>query len=176
MLKSSEKIKHKLILLVLTISFISVFGALLHSPPSVLDAITGATPKAKKAARASAKLEGNYIFCMNPSAKELSDEKIREYLKTSVSSQKTDIYTGTEFSFKIFVPETDYALIKYSNSLCKRLKATGFNAKIKKYSGTMLRSRILSGKYEVFLSESDLIDINSLENSDYIILDSTKMR
>ena len=47
---------------------------------------------------------------------------------------------------------------------------------IKQYSGTMLRSRAVSGKYEVFLSESDLVSTDALENADYIILDSAEMR
>ena len=50
--------KRKLILLAVTIVFLAGFGALLHSPPSMIDAITGATPKAKKAAQAAAQLEG----------------------------------------------------------------------------------------------------------------------
>ena len=40
--------KRKLILLVVTIVFLAGFGALLHSPPSMIDAITGATRKQKK--------------------------------------------------------------------------------------------------------------------------------
>ena len=52
--------KRKLILLAVTIVFLAGFGALLHSPPSMIDAITGATPKAKKAAQAAAQLEGSY--------------------------------------------------------------------------------------------------------------------
>ena len=47
---------------------------------------------------------------------------------------------------------------------------------IKQYSGTMLRSRAVSGKYEAFLSESDLVSTDALENADYIILDSAEMR
>ena len=43
--------KRKLILLAVTIVFLAGFGALLHSPPSMIDAVTGATPKSKKAAR-----------------------------------------------------------------------------------------------------------------------------
>ena len=50
--------KRKLILLAVTIVFLAGFGALLHSPPSMIDAVTGATPKSKKAAQASAQLEG----------------------------------------------------------------------------------------------------------------------
>ena len=54
--------KRRLILLVVVIALIAGFGALLHSPPSIIDAVTGATPKAKKAAQSSAQLEGSYIF------------------------------------------------------------------------------------------------------------------
>ena len=71
----------RLILLVVVIALIAGFGALLHSPPSIIDAVTGATPKAKKAAQSSAQLEGSYIFCMNPLLDKLSDEDIREQLK-----------------------------------------------------------------------------------------------
>mgnify|MGYP000169881961 FL=1 len=44
--------KRKLILLVVTIVFLVGFGVILHSPPSMIDAVTGATPKSKKAAQA----------------------------------------------------------------------------------------------------------------------------
>ena len=40
--------KRKLILLAVTIVFLAGFGALLHSPPSMIDAVTGATPKSKR--------------------------------------------------------------------------------------------------------------------------------
>ncbi len=54
--------KRKLILLVVTIVFLVGFGVILHSPPSMIDAVTGATPKSKKAAQASAQLEGSYVL------------------------------------------------------------------------------------------------------------------
>ena len=57
--------KRKLILLAVTIVFLAGFGALLHSPLSMIDAITGATPKAKKAAQAAAQLEGSYVLGIN---------------------------------------------------------------------------------------------------------------
>lgn len=34
------------------IALIAGFGALLHSPPSIIDAVTGATPKARKQPKA----------------------------------------------------------------------------------------------------------------------------
>ena len=42
--------KRKLILLVVTIVFLVGFGAILHSPPSMIDAVTGATPQVLNAA------------------------------------------------------------------------------------------------------------------------------
>ena len=35
------------------------------APPSMIDAVTGATPKSKKAAQASAQLEGSYVLGIN---------------------------------------------------------------------------------------------------------------
>ena len=169
--------KRRLILLVVVIALIAGFGALLHSPPSIIDAVTGATPKAKKAAQSSAQLEGSYIFCMNPLLDKLSDEDIREQLKAFVTGKTDSIRTDTELSFDIYVSETDYALIRYARFLsAKRLNDAGADVQIKQYSGTMLRSRAVSGKYEAFLSESDLVSTDALENADYIILDSAEMR
>lgn len=168
--------KRRLILLVVVIALIAGFGALLHSPPSIIDAVTGATPKAKKAAQSSAQLEGSYIFCMNLLLDKLSDEDIREQLKAFVTGKTDSIRTDTELSFDIYVSETDYALIRYADSLCERLNDAGADVQIKQYSGTMLRSRAVSGKYEAFLSESDLVSTDALENADYIILDSAEMR
>ena len=50
--------KRRLILLAVVVALLAGFGALLHSPPSLVDAISGATPKAKKAEQASAQLSG----------------------------------------------------------------------------------------------------------------------
>ena len=43
--------KGKFITLVLTLGFLAAFGVFMHSPPSILDGLTGATPKAKRAAQ-----------------------------------------------------------------------------------------------------------------------------
>lgn len=168
--------KRRLILLVVIIALIAGFGALLHSPPSVIDAVTGATPKAKKAAQESAQLEGSYIFCMNSSTDNLSDETVREQLKAFVSGKTDSISVDIEVSFHIYVSETDYALVRYADSLCERLNDAGADVQVRKYSDTVLRSRAVSGQYEVFLAESDLISTDALENADGIMLDSAEMR
>ena len=69
--------KRKLILLVVTIVFLVGFGAILHSPPSMIDAVTGATPKSKKAAQASAQLEGSYVLGINMMSDGLDNENTR---------------------------------------------------------------------------------------------------
>ncbi len=44
------------------------------------------------------------------------------------------------------------------------------------YSNTMLLSRVISGKYDVFLASDNFMDITTLEQMDYIIMDSEEMR
>lgn len=82
---------------------------------------------------------------MNPLLDKLSDEDIREQLKAFVTGKTDSIRTDTELSFDIYVSETDYALIRYADSLCERLNDAGADVQIKQYSGTMLRSRAVSG-------------------------------
>jgi hypothetical protein len=40
----------------------------------------------------------------------------------------------------------------------------------------MLLSRVVSGKYDVFLASEDFMDITALEEADYFIMDSGEMR
>ena len=68
--------KRKLILLVVTIVFLVGFGVILHSPPSMIDAVTGATPKSKKA-----QLEGSYVLGINMMSDGLDNENTRNKLK-----------------------------------------------------------------------------------------------
>lgn len=184
--------KRKLIVLVVVIAFLAGFGVLLHFSQPVVDAITGATsvdtvtgatsvdtvseatPKAKN----TAQLEGNYIFCMNSAANLLKDEGIREELKHFVSGKADTLsaYTSDKIKLHIYVLETDETLVRYAESLCEQLSESGVDAELKEYSKTMLCSRIVGGKYEIFLAAENLLDVSSLEQADYIVLDSTEMR
>lgn len=164
--------KRRIVLLAVVIALIAGFGALLHSPPSVIDAFTGATPKAKK----KAQLEGDYIFGINRSIDKLSSKSIRKQLKSFVSGKTKNMITDKTLSFDIYVSSTDYTLLEYVDSLCEKLIDSGVNAQVKQYSSTMLRSRVISGKYEVFLVKKELVSIDALENTDYVILDGHEMR
>lgn len=54
--------KRKLIVLFATIAFLAGFGAMLHSPSSIMDAVTGATPKSKKSSAGSGTDGRNLYF------------------------------------------------------------------------------------------------------------------
>lgn len=40
----------------------------------------------------------------------------------------------------------------------------------------MMLSRVVSGKYDVFLASDDFIDVKTLTQMDYMIMDSEEMR
>ena len=168
--------KRKLILLVVTIVFLVGFGAILHSPLSMIDAVTGATPKSKKAAQASAQLEGSYVNMMSDGLdNENTRNKLKELALDDSETNETDLMK-TDISFRLYVSETDYPLVSYAKKLCDRLKQAGFSVDLKEYSNTMMLSRVVSGKYDVFLASDDFIDVTTLTQMDYMIMDSEEMR
>jgi ABC-type amino acid transport substrate-binding protein len=175
-MERDNHVKRKLILLAATLIFLAGFGALLHSPPSVIDAISGATPKAKRAAQAASQLEGSYVLCFHTTADDLADEDIRKILKElALENSEVDL-TEAEISFRLYVPETDYALVRYAKKLCDKFEQAGIAVDLTEYSNTMLLSRVVSGKYDVFLASEDFMDITALEEADYFIMDSGEMR
>lgn len=165
--------KRRLILLAVVVALLAGFGALLHSPPSLVDAITGATPKAKKAEQASAQLSGDYVFCIN--AAELPDSGFRTELKDMISGEDESVSAPSE-KLKLYVSDTDYALIRYAEKVCQTLRESGLDIQVKECSATMLRSRAVSGQYLLLLFSADLMDAESVADADCITLHSTEMR
>lgn len=168
--------KRRLILLAAVILLLAAIGALVHSPPSLFDSVSGATPRAKRAAQKAAQLDGKYIFCINPSADGLADETIRTDLENFISGKTSSLQAADTIDFYMYVPETDYALVRYAKALCERLEKSGADVTLKERSNTMLRSRAVSGRYETFLAAQDLLDAEDLSQADFIVLDSTEMR
>ena len=117
--------KGKFITLVLTLGFLAAFGVFMHSPPSILDGLTGATPKAKRAAQMAAPLEGNYLFCINPALEPFSDADFRNDLKAFVSGETEVLSDAGLPHMTLSVCETDYPLLCYATALCERLTAAG---------------------------------------------------
>ena len=123
--------KRRLILLAVVVALLAGFGALLHSPPSLVDAISGATPKAKKAEQASAQLSGDYVFCIN--AAELPDSGFRTELKDMISGEDESVSAPSE-KLKLYVSDTDYALIRYAEKVCQTLRESGLDIQVKECS------------------------------------------
>lgn len=135
--------KGKFITLVLTLGFLAAFGVFMHSPPSILDGLTGATPKAKRAAQMAAPLEGNYLFCINPELESFSDADFRNDLKAFVSGETEVLFDAGLPHMTLSVCKTDYPLLRYATALCERLTAAGADVTLKQHSETMLRSRAI---------------------------------
>lgn len=129
--------KGKFITLVLTLGFLAAFGVFMHSPPSILDGLTGATPKAKRAAQMAAPLEGNYLFCINPALEPFSDADFRNDLKAFVSGETEVLSDAGLPHMTLSVCETDYPLLCYATALCERLTAAGADVTLKQYSETI---------------------------------------
>lgn len=165
--------KRKLILTVLVVAVLVGFGALLHSPPSIIDAVTGATPKSKRSAQAKSKLKGSYVFCINTDI--LEDDVFREELKDIVSGASDIISANAGSKLTLYVSKTDQPLIRYAENLCSRLNALNVETDMKTFSSTMLYSRAMSGDYEIILASEDLIDVSKLKTADHVTLDSEEM-
>lgn len=167
--------KRKLILLTAVIVLMACFGKLLKSPPSIIDTVTGATPKATKEEQEAAQLDGSYYFCMNTEKGALSEQSVREDVKAFVIGKKEELTEGSELKLTMYVMDTDYALLRYAKKLCARFKEAGADAKVKEYNSEMLFSRVLTGWYEILLAGSETFDVSLLEQADYIVLNSEEM-
>lgn len=168
--------KRRLILLILTIAILAGFGALLHSPPSVLDVVSGATPKSKKKTQTVAELEGAYIFCINSDSNEWPNRLSCDEWKDLILDESEALSETSDDTYKLYVSEEDTALLKYAETLCERLEKSGIDVEVKTFSDIMLRSRIVGGRYEIFLASTDLIDAEQLVSDAYFLLDSSEMR
>lgn len=60
--------------------------------------------------------------------------------------------------------------------LCDKFEQAGVAVDLTEYSNTMLLSRVVSGKYDVFMVSEDFMDVTVLEQADYWIMDSEEMR
>ena len=70
---------------------------------------------------------------------------------------------------RLFISESDSKSNSYAKEISERLEKSGFDTEIRRYSDTMLRSRIVSEKYDIFIAADELIDSGLLHDTDYII-------
>jgi len=153
-----KTLKRRLILLAVTAAFIAFMGGATHSPPSVIDAVTGATRKSKKN---TSEYNGSYIIGINTEIAEKSE------IIAICSGEGTAMCASGHI--RLFIPESDSKSNSYAKEISERLEKSGFDTEIRRYSDTMLRSRIVSEKYDIFIAADELIDSGLLHDTDYII-------
>ena len=152
-----KTLKRRLILLAVTAAFIAFMGGATHSPPSVIDAVTGATRKSKKN---TSEYNGSYIIGINTEIAEKSE------IIAICSGEGTAMCASGHI--RLFIPESDSKSNSYAKEISERLEKSGFDTEIRRYSDTMLRSRIVSEKYDIFIAADELIDSGLLHDTDYI--------
>ena len=65
-----------------------------------------------------------YVFCIN--AAELPDSGFRTELKDMISGEDESVSAPSE-KLKLYVSDTDYALIRYAEKVCQTLRESGLD-------------------------------------------------
>ncbi|MDR1541524.1 MAG: hypothetical protein LBU32_26730 [Clostridiales bacterium] len=124
--------KSRLVLFAAVSAFIAICCNIAHSPPSFVDAITGAAPKSWKKAGAVQSAPALYALYKNE---------------------------GVSFSpgsaWQLAIVKDDEFLASSANILSDDLKLNGVTLEIEAYSEILLVSRAVAGKYELILIDAE---------------------
>jgi hypothetical protein len=130
--------KRRVFLIVVSVIFIALIGWFMNNPPSLVDAITGATPKSKAKA-AEAEPQG-YVLAINEELAALPA------IKRALEGEP---HTGS-VTVRLSVTDDSFTAHR-AEELAQRLKRSGVAAEVRAYSEMMLFSRAVAGKYELLL-------------------------
>ena len=161
----------KIIIVFCTVAAVTGIGFFTYRPPSFLDGITGATKRVSE----NDKLEGSYIFVMNTDSDCFKLTENRDIAKAALSGSE-EMHLKEDVSFTIAVAGDEKALIDFAGNLSEDLQNKGINVSIRIYDRMMLRSRILAGKYDSFISTRGFIEAEALEHSEFSVLDAENMK
>ena len=104
------------------------------------------------------------------------DEGLREIIKKAAAGEENLILSDDrQRQLSVYVLKTDKALLEYAHTLADKLEKAGVHVKIKAFGETMLRSRIVSEKYQMFLASKDIMEMEELKQIDYSLVNSEKM-
>lgn len=157
-----------------TVAAIVGIAAFFNVKNPVADAVTGATVRVEGSQ--PTELKGEYMLVINKLSKAFEDEGDRENVKKAAAANAVGADVSSLPDFSIAVSESDSALVSYSQELCNALSASGADIKVKKYSKTLLRSRVIAGKYDVFIASRGFTDAEAIKNADYIMLKAEGMK
>ena len=161
----------KIIIVLCTVAAVTGIGFFTYRPPSFLDGITGATKRVSE----NDKLEGSYIFVMNTDSDCFKLTENRDIAKAALLGSE-EMHLKEDVSFTIAVAGDEKALIDFAGNLSEDLQNKGINVSIRIYDRMMLRSRILAGKYDSFISTRGFIEAEALEHSEFSVLDAENMK
>lgn len=154
--------KRTLRVAILMLAAIGVIAAFAQSP---IDAFSGATPKSQRAA--SDRLTGSYVFGVRDSA------NLTTYTDTISHSRKTTLPVQP---LTVFVPSDDAALLDYAQKWQSRLAKQHVTIVIKPVDSTLLRSRVMAGKYDAYLASTSIFPDNFLKGKAHQIFKAYEMR
>ena len=152
-----------------TIAVLALMGYLLYSPPAFLDALSGATERLKGE---ETELVGSYVFGMN--TERVSAAHTRDSVRAFLEGEQ-GVINDTTGTLHIAVQADDKPLNEWVDGLVERLNARGIRAKKHGYSALMLRSHLLGGAYEAFVTTRGFMDMDLLKGLDAVPMDSAAM-
>lgn len=136
--------KRRLILLAIVIVFIAISANFAISPPSLIDAITGATPKSRARNATVQVAPASYILVKN-----------------------TEADLSSENSVCLAIIDGDKYLKSRAEMLAEEYKSAGITLEIEEYSEVMLISRALAGKYDLLLLPAPQMPLPEFPNAEY---------
>jgi|GEM_PF-6009895 hypothetical protein len=165
---SMNSIKRGAILAAATVLFLICAGIFLRLPPSLVDAVTGATPRSrpKPTAIKQPKPSATCMLYMNIRSPGLADEAIRSAIRRAVTGEPTAI---PAVSLRLAVSDDDPFPEYYAGILRERLARIGVAAEIRRYDKVMCLSRALAGKYDLLLAP----ELPGLPDAEVIVLPET---
>ena len=165
--------KRKIILIAVTLCLLAAFGALLHSPPSLLDAISGATRRARARNIDITNIiaPSEYTLFINTDIPPLNDGATRLAIRQSVLDEAAaercslePIYLG------LAVVDGNRFLSERADMIVMQLETVGIDAQICEYSEMMFLSRAVYGKYDLLLIADGEPALPDLADAESIVI------
>jgi hypothetical protein len=134
--REAGRVRRKAVLLAATVALISLLGVFMHAPPSLIDAIAGATPKPAVPAAAPR----NYVLAVNQQAAGADTIMRRINGAASAEPLRVGLYAVN-----------DGFTAQRAERLSEQLLQSGIETTVRLCSETMLFSRAVAGEYELLL-------------------------
>lgn len=151
------------------ILFLVLVGLLLHRPLTAVDTVSGATQRSSSVWSET----GRYLLGVNPDIGEDGLPVILKEVLCGRAELDTAIPAGIQMS--LTVSRDDPAMVQTARALSELLKAYDVTIEVREYSDVMARSRICSGRYDLYLLREETVAADELEQDSFLVLDRSEM-